>query len=127
MRCVQCDGVGHFKCRSEEESKAMKLSFAVEDNIDEFIRSTKANGLIYDDSSSETEQRESKSERKRDKKKLLKKKQKKAKKVRRLSNSNIIIPTDDEDKSDEVLSDESEMSEDSEKQTKYQNRALKKS
>lgn len=56
MRCVQCDGVGHFKCRSEEESKAMKLSFAVEDNIDEFIRSTKANDLIYDgSSSSETE------------------------------------------------------------------------
>jgi len=35
---VQCDGYGHFKCRVEDSSKLIKLTFTVEDNLDEFIQ-----------------------------------------------------------------------------------------
>ena len=77
MRCLQCGSKGHFKCRREEESKAIKLSFTVEDNIDEFIESKKSYSQIYGGESSSESEQQSKSERKRDKKKQLKKKEKK--------------------------------------------------
>ena len=37
MRCIECDGVGHFKCTSEKKSEQIKLTFKVEDNLDEFF------------------------------------------------------------------------------------------
>ena len=61
-RCIECDGAGHFKCREEKASQLVKLSFTVENDIDEFI-TAKGDGFAQGELS----------RRKRD----LKKKQKK--------------------------------------------------
>ena len=36
-RCIECGQWGHFKCNTEEKSKLIKLTFKVEDNLDEFF------------------------------------------------------------------------------------------
>ena len=38
-RCIECGECGHFKCNTEDKSKLIKLTFKVEDNLDEFFRS----------------------------------------------------------------------------------------
>lgn len=82
-RCIECDEMGHFKCRAEDDSKLVKLQFTVEDDIDEFIAS-KGDGFAQPELL----------RRKRDLKKRQRQKNK-VKKVRRLGNSNIMIPTSD--------------------------------
>ena len=37
MRCIECNGEGHFKCRKQDDSEQVKLSFTVRDDIDEFL------------------------------------------------------------------------------------------
>lgn len=46
IRCIECDGIGHFKCRNEDASKLVKLSFTVENDIDEFI-AAKSDGFAF--------------------------------------------------------------------------------
>ena len=36
-RCIECGNTGHFKCSGEQRSKLIKLTFKVEDNLDEFF------------------------------------------------------------------------------------------
>ena len=36
-RCIECGEWGHFKCNTEAKSKLIKLTFKVEDNLDEFF------------------------------------------------------------------------------------------
>ena len=86
-RCIECDGTGHFKCRDENQSQLVKLSFVVENDIDEFI-TAKGDGFAQGEIT----------RRKRD----LKKKMKKGRKVRRLENSNLVVPDSDQDSSSEA-------------------------
>lgn len=88
MRCIECGDNGHFKCRSEHKSNQIKLSFAVLDDLDEFI-----------------EKGEKITKKKKESKKLSKKNKKK-KKTRRLSNSNILIPTSDSEQAESSSSEE---------------------
>ena len=95
MRCIECDGEGHFKCSTENQSIKVKLNFTVQNDIDEFLKKSSRLRLRTPGSSlSSSPEPVDKKSKKRDKK--LKHKKKK-KKVRRLSNSNIVIPTSDSD------------------------------
>jgi hypothetical protein len=107
MRCIECDAYGHFKCTEESKSQKIKLTFNVENNLDEFIREGGDNIPNTDEDFDSTIEKHSK---KRDRK-LKRKKKEKKKRHRRLSNSNLVIPTtsEDEESSESVASsDENE-------------------
>ena len=36
-RCIECGSWGHFKCTTEQQSLRVKLTFCVENNLDEFF------------------------------------------------------------------------------------------
>lgn len=40
-RCIECDTMGHFKCRSENRSTLTKLDFSVGYDLDEFFHKRK--------------------------------------------------------------------------------------
>ena len=51
-RCIECDELGHFKCRTEAQSNELKLSFIVGDDLEEFFRKSSSQVI---ESSSEDE------------------------------------------------------------------------
>jgi len=114
-RCIQCKDFGHFKCRTEEESKQVKLTFTVEDNLDEFVEGRNSFSRLDRERSSSAEivsqtSSPTKNQRKREKKRSQKRKAKKQ--LKRLENSNIMVPPSDGDSSDEFNSDASDASSD---------------
>ncbi len=81
--------MGHFKCTSENRSSRVKLTFDVADNL---------NGFFIDDSDElhiDIKDLAGKREDKRHRKEAKKHRQ------RRLSNSNLMIPTDDDENSEQ--------------------------
>ena len=46
MRCIESDKPGQFKNSKEAESKLIKLTFKVEDNLDEFFLSGKKEDCV---------------------------------------------------------------------------------
>ena len=82
-RCIECDQVGHFKCRNESRSNLLQLSFNVGYDLDEFFRKKKKSDskvatADLEASSAESEGDDSaaegkKSKRKRDEKRKNKK------------------------------------------------------
>ena len=48
-RCIECDELGHFKCRTEAQSNELKLSFIVGDDLEEFFR--KSSSQVIESSS----------------------------------------------------------------------------
>ena len=96
-RCIECNKPGHFKCSTECEGKNIKLTFKVEDNLDEFLFSEIDHNINYTVETTPT------GHRKRSHKLKYKKQ-----KHRRLPDSNIMIPVNN----DEELSSESSSSSD---------------
>jgi hypothetical protein len=84
--------MGHFKCTRERQSKKTVLSFEVCDNLNEFF--------VSDSDSAQISIKEP--HNKREAKRM--RKESKKQKHRRLSNSNLVIPTTDEEVSDESQS-----------------------
>ena len=103
-RCIECGANGHFKCMAEKKSVGVKLTFTVENNLDEFfVTDNDSNIPCTDDdicSDSDTLEIEKRMAKKRENKANKKSKVKKVK-HRRLSNSNLVIPTTEEDQSSE--------------------------
>ena len=80
MRCIECDKSGHFKCSKEAQSKLIKLTFKVEDNLDEFFLTGKKDDCVdnmihYEVQSQQSSQQLAKG-RKRDKKQKRKERSK---------------------------------------------------
>lgn len=95
-RCIECNQQGHFKCTSERESRKVKLSFRVEENLDEFFTEDGAiDDFIMGSPSQLGKGATAKQLSKRDKKMKRKKKQK----MRRVPGSNLMIPASDDESS----------------------------
>lgn len=79
MRCVECNKSGHLKCSTLKQSKKVKLTFHVADNLDEFL-------IAHDLQMSGYGEEETPKLSKRERKRLLKAERKMGKRNRRLSN-----------------------------------------